>query len=151
MDFNSNTLERQPDASDVVRTALAKEVRRAKLAPSGHEDRSTAPLSTADINRRFLECVYDEIDLGSRRSAMKYVFKRFNQLLAADKFADADYILSHTQPHRLDVDTALSFLTITFAARHQLTRRAELYDLIYDRICELVGREKTDRLLTRLR
>lgn len=149
MDLDSNTLE--ADVNDKVRTALAEQVRQAKLAPFGREERSTAPLSTADINRAFLECVYDEIDVGSSRSAIKYVFKRFNQLLAADKFSDANYILSHVQPHRLDVDTALSFLTITFAARCKLERRTDLYDLLYARICELVGREKTDKLLTRLR
>ena len=100
---------------------------------------------------RFLENVYSDVEAGKSRRAVKQVLGHLNDLLAAKSFGEADDILMEADVERLDLDAALSFVTITFAARHELANRDSMFRKVFGRISEIAGEEKATRLLARLR
>lgn len=115
--------------------------------PEQHGDRGPNTFGTRPPTEAFLDEVYEFQDSNDVRGGIRHIFSRMNAWLMDGHFQICDAILRKVDVNRLSVDLALSFLTITRAARHELANRAAYIDRACQRITAIRGPAVAKRLL----
>lgn len=91
-----------------------------------------------------LERVYTHCEADDPDSALDLVLKVIDDLLEAGRFAKIDELLDAVDLSRMDISTALGFLSATLAARDKLSARSEYAKRVR---AHFVGVEHVDVLL----
>lgn len=94
--------------------------------------------------------VYSLVQRGQLEQAGDLVFSKIDDLLCAGEFRRCDELLQMVDPERLDINVMLSFLSVTFAAKHKLPGRASLVRRIEVRLHD-VAPTRVEALLAPLR
>lgn len=89
-------------------------------------------------NFAWLPDVYSLVHHGRLEDAGDLVFSKIDDLLCSGEFRRCDELLHMVDPKRLDINVMLSFLSITFAAKHKLPGRTSLVRRIEARLQQIV-------------
>lgn len=95
----------------------------------------------------FLNSVYALQEQGEIRQGVRLIFEAVNDWLSAELYVLCDSVLESVDLGRLGSDLALSFLTITRAARDKLPHRTGYLKRSRTRIAELRGASVAEKLL----
>lgn len=104
--------------------------------------------SLTDIDQ-FFDRVQAFSSLGKTDSAIDEIFDFIDRLLCDGSFSDVDKVLDKVDLDKISLDIALSFLTITMAAKTKLLSRAAFFDKIHAKLL-LEDEKKAKRILDRL-
>ncbi|MEZ4406147.1 MAG: hypothetical protein R3A52_06710 [Polyangiales bacterium] len=77
-----------------------------------------------------LESVYAKVSDGASRAALTEIYDALDERLLDGELDAAGWILDAVEVSRLDVTTALGFLSVTLAARDRLPARRDLVDRV---------------------
>ena len=107
--------------------------------------------SAVQETEAFLDRVYDLENKGQARHAIDVIFQHMNSLLMKRRFSDCDDILSKTELRSISPMLMAAFLTITAAARKDLTNRPVFFANVRLLVEADRGTEAANRLLVGLR
>ena len=79
------------------------------------------------------------------------IFDKFDTLLSQQKSNEANDLLKVVDVDSLNTFTMRSILVITFAYADELSYRETLFDRIYNKALEIIGKEKTEKIIGKLR
>lgn len=100
---------------------------------------------------QILNAVYAFQERNEIRAGISYIFSTMNEILGDGDIQKAERILDSIDVARIKTDLLLSFLTITFAARHKLPQsRTAYYARAKRQIRKDVGWLESRRLLSAL-
>jgi hypothetical protein len=109
--------------------------------------RETEPFAIKHPTTAFLDRVYELQNQDDLDGGVDYIFSVLNKWLGRGEFELTNATLVEVDENRLGSDLALSFLTITRAARDKLPSRSEYLARAHRRISQLRGDAVADKLL----
>lgn len=115
------------------------------------------PIAMRDMGRRtkpselsWLSSTYSLVAKSDVHAAIDLVFEHFDELLFEGRMREADEALAAVDVERLDSNLMVAVLTITYAAKDRLNRRAELLRRVDSRL-RVLAPERVSDLLDGLR